>query len=225
MVVDLTHNVEPSMQAYPGDPPIFSKDQSITVEEHGFSIQVLHIGTHAGTHIDAPSHCVTGAPATHEVDLSALVGPALVVNVTGLNPREEITLAHLEKFQDQLSSGQSRIVLFHTGWSQYWKTPKYIEHPYLTTEVVRKLLDLGVRVIGIDTLSVDRTASDGELGIVTDSFPVHHAVLGAGSYLVENLNNLAAIQNGSFVVSFFPLKIVGGDGSPIRAVAWKAGLH
>jgi len=231
MILDLSHDIEPTMQTYPGDPP-FRKDQSLTVDECGFSVQLLHMGTHAGTHIDAPSHCVDKALAIHEVDLSVLVGPALVVDVSGLKPREEITMKHLRggqvegrasdgiNYLAQLSSGSYRIVLFRTGWCQYWKTDRYVESPYLTEEVARTLLDYGVRVIGVDTLSPDFTAREDE---EPGKFPVHHTVLGAGGYIVENLRNLDAILNGEYVVSLLPLKVVGGDGCPIRAVAWKKG--
>jgi kynurenine formamidase len=218
MIIDLSQEIEPTMQIYPGD-PLFTKEQTLTIEKVGCSVQLLHIGTHAGTHIDAPSHFIANGMAVDQLNLSVLVGPAFVVDVTNLQPREEITLKHLENHLPHLSSESSRIVLFRTDWCQYWKTPKYLEHPYLSAAVAEKLMELGAKVIGVDFLNPDKTPLEGaEYG----GAPVHHAILGKGGYIVENLKNLARIQSNSYTVSLLPLRVVGGDGCPIRAVAWES---
>src|ERR1700753_1453130 len=98
MIIDLTHPIEPTMQIYPGDAP-FAKGQLITVSKEGFSVQLLHLGTHAGTHIDAPSHRIEGGQSVDRIDLDELVGRAFVIDLTrvGVGPREEIDLKKIEK--------------------------------------------------------------------------------------------------------------------------------
>ena len=91
----------------------------------------------------------------------------------------------------------------------------YYDHPFLEVEAAKRLLELGVKVIGVDTLSPDETRVDGSF----PDFAVHHAVLGAGAVIAENLTNLEAIQTGDWLVSLVPLKLGGLDGSPIRAFA------
>ena len=91
----------------------------------------------------------------------------------------------------------------------------YYDHPFLEVEAVKRLLELGVKVIGVDTLSPSETRTDGSF----PDFAVHHAVLGAGAVIAKNLNNLEAID---WLVSLVPLKLGGLDGSPIRAFASSA---
>ena len=110
-----------------------------------------------------------------------------------------------------------RIVIIHTGWSKYWKTGEYLNHPFIDVQAARKLLELGVLLLAIDTLSPDETVPDGQEG----DFGVHDAILGSGGMIVENLTGLDKLPKDKDIrVSFLPLKLGDCDGSPIRAVAW-----
>jgi kynurenine formamidase len=111
------------------------------------------------------------------------------------------------------------ILLLRTGWSDHWCTPKYLDHPILGQAAAERIMATGVRVVGIDTFSPDETRADGTAG--AGGFSAHEAILGCGWIIIENLRNLDQLQTDGFMVSFLPLNIKGGDGSPVRAVAWK----
>lgn len=213
-LVDLSHPLEPGMQVFPGDPPVgFRLAASFPAD--GFQVTDLHLGTHSGTHLDSPLHTVHGGAPVDEIDLASLVGPAHIVHVPGRGPQEVIRWGHVRPQLDGLPP--DTIVLFRTGWSQYFGTPRYLEHPVLDVEVAEHLLRAGTRVIGVDTLNPDRTPGPASTGPL--DLPVHAAVLGAGGAILENLTNLDAVTWADPLLSALPLRLRGLDGSPVRAVA------
>ncbi|KAI0087108.1 putative cyclase [Irpex rosettiformis] len=225
-VVDLSQILNKDTPAYPGD-TCFSSCPHLTFSEHGVRVQKISIGTHTGTHIDVPSHFIDEGKTVEQVSLSWLVGPAVVIDLTqtgrdkDLQKRETIGLDDLKPYESRIKryidSGETPIVLLRTGWSKYWATEDYIPHPFVAPHAAQWLVDVGVRVLGIDTFSPDETVVDSSDFVTA----VHKIVLGAGAVIVENLTNLAAIQEGEWVVSVVPLKLEGADGSPIRACAWR----
>lgn len=232
-IFDLSHPIEPTMQIYPGD-PVFACHPAATVEKHGYNVTSLSMGSHTGTHLDAPYHFFEGGKKVDELPLEDLVGPAVVIRADRggqqLEPRQPITWEELgrrdpESFQKLEKSARGvRIALIRTGWSVHWKTPQYLEHPFLERQVAEELLRRGVRVLGVDTLSPDETpAQEGEGSEGEGGFGVHDVLLREGAMIVENLRGLEELpdlEGRSLVASFLPLKIEGCDGSPIRAVAW-----
>jgi kynurenine formamidase len=108
-----------------------------------------------------------------------------------------------------------RILLVHTGWSEYFGTERYYDHPYLDGDVARRLMDLGVRTVGIDALNPDETVLDGP----PSDFAVHHTISAAGGVIAENLARLADIDFADPLVSLLPIKLGGADGAPVRAIA------
>jgi kynurenine formamidase len=213
-VVDLTHPIRPGMQVYPGDPEV-RIEPAATVEHDGVAVAALHLGSHTGTHLDAPLHSVAGGEPIDTVDVRRLFGPARVVDATGMAPRQPITL---EAVRDRIAAVEpGEIVLFRTDWSQWFGTAHYLAHPFLHADVARALLDAGVRVLGVDALNPDRTP-EGDEG-ANLHLPVHDAFLGAGGLILENLTNLADVQWQRPWLVALPLRIAGGDGSPVRAVA------
>ncbi|KAH9856748.1 putative cyclase [Lenzites betulinus] len=219
--IDLTYTLDENVPIYPGD-PAFSCCPTQTIPNDGINLHAISLGSHTGTHVDAPYHFVEDGARIDEVPLSAFIGNAVVVDLTQKTSRELITWADISSYTElicrktQLPNGV--FVLLHTGWSRYWQSPTFFDHPFLTHDASQRLLDLGVKLIGVDTLSPDETHVDGS----TTDFGVHHAVLGAGALIAENLTNLEAIQTGDWLVSLMPLKLKGCDGSPVRAFAWRA---
>ncbi|KZT41931.1 arylformamidase [Sistotremastrum suecicum HHB10207 ss-3] len=219
---DLTHILDSSIPVYPGDPK-FSAEPIATVPKDGYHVSHLSLGTHSGTHLDAPSHFIEGATTVHQLDLSLLVGPATVVDVSFKNAHESITwddISHqLSQKESELLSRSGRkptILLLYTGWSRFWRSPQYFDHPFLDGDAAERVIEAGYRVVGIDGMSLDQTKLDGS----EVSFAAHYAVLGAGGIIVENLTSLETIKDKDVIVSLLPLNIREGDGSPIRAVAW-----
>ncbi|KAI0710300.1 putative cyclase [Cerioporus squamosus] len=217
--VDLTHHLNGDTQVYPGDPCYFCSPV-LTIPKDGMNVQSISLGSHTGTHIDAPYHFVEEGLTVEQIPLSTFMGNAVVVDVTSKGPKERIEWADISAHEDAIRHKATLehgvFVFLRTGWPQYWGTDKYHDHPFLERDAAKKLLELEVKVIGVDSLSPDETRLDGG----TPDFGVHEVVLGAGAILAENLTNLHAIQTGDWIVSLAPLKLDGCDGSPVRAFAW-----
>ena len=210
-LVDLSHRLDEGVQVYPGD-PVFRTSSAATVDADGFNVQHVAMGSHTGTHVDAPFHFFADGARIDELDLGLFVGPAVIVDVRGRAPRERITWADLAPHAERMGPG--RIVLLHTGWSAHFRTERYLDHPFLDGEAAERVLATGVRTLGVDALNPDETVLDG-----AGDFSVHEAVLGAGGVIAENLTNLAAIDGADPLVSLLPLSLASADGAPVRAVA------
>jgi kynurenine formamidase len=137
-----------------------------------------------------------------------------VVDVTGLAPRTPITWEHLAPAADAFGPGV--IVLLRTGWDVHRASDTYFTHPFLDGGACARLLDLGVRTIGIDAINIDETPA-GDLDL--ERFRCHAQISAAGGVIVENLAGLDAIDFPAPVISVLPLRLAGGDGAPARAVA------
>lgn len=251
-MIDLSRPIRAGMSVYPGDPAVVLRP-ALTIERDGVAVTALSLGSHTGTHVDAPAHFVAGARTAADIAPDELCGVALVLHVPGLAPGtaigpQELGLsrflgagADTEGEAEVAARGSvPRIVLIDTGWDQYFKTALAFDHPYLTAEAVAALWDLGMRVLGVDTLSPDRTAATGAepvgaagatgVGVVGaagglagegDQFAAHRIVLGGDGLIVENLRNLGALGDVADVTMLaLP---VDGDGAPVRAVATFAG--
>ena len=206
--VDLTQPLEPGVPAYPGDPE-FRTEPALTLERDGCNVLAVHLGSHTGTHVDAPFHVRADGARLEELPWELLTGPAVVVDVSRAAPRAALRWDDLAPHAAALRPGA--VVLLRTGWSRYWRDGRYLEHPWLTADAARRLLGTGVRTLGVDCLSPD---PPGRLD-------VHAAVLGAGGVIVENLTGLDALTGLLDPhVGFFPLPLAAADGAPVRAVGW-----
>ncbi|KAH7928648.1 putative cyclase [Leucogyrophana mollusca] len=215
-MIDLTHTLTTSapMPACNGH-PTYSATQVSSLPEHDSNVTALSLGSHTGTHIDAPYHFIANGSTVDRLDLQSLVGRAVVVDVRGKKAHEKVTWGDISKCEGKMNKGM--IVLICTGWSQYWGEPNYMDHPYLDDNAAAEMVRRGVRVIGVDTMSPD------EMNVGCSDHGVHHVVLGAGGAIAENLCNLEIVlEMDEPVVSLLPLKLDSCDGSPIRAVAWPA---
>ncbi|KAJ3551616.1 hypothetical protein NM688_g4598 [Phlebia brevispora] len=219
--VDLSHSLDSKMSTYPGDPK-FSCCPALTIEKDEVNVQSLSLGTHSGTHIDAPYHFFQDGQTVDNIMLSCCKAPVFVVDVTSKQPRERVSWADISALEDDLRDAisQGAMVLFQTGWSKYWGREAYFHHPFLDGEVARRLVDMGVQFIGIDTLSPDETHPEAQESVEMD-FTVHKILLSANVVIAENLTNLEEIRHGRWVACIAPLKISGADGSPVRAFAWR----
>ncbi|EIW80222.1 putative cyclase [Coniophora puteana RWD-64-598 SS2] len=214
MIVDLTHTLSTTgpMSAWPGH-PTYSAVQTCCIPPDPSNVHAISLGTHTGTHIDAPFHFVPHGAKVAELDLALLVARAVVVDVRGKEPCGAISWGDLERWEAQITEGV--VVIFCTGWSRYWGQPDYANHPYVEVEVAEKLVARGVRVIGSDTFSPDQHQNDR----APDE--VHRVILGNGGVIAENLCNLEqALDLEAPTISLLPLKLDAGDGAPVRAVVW-----
>jgi kynurenine formamidase len=211
--------VRTGMQVYPGDPPV-AVEPAARLAVDGVNVLAVHAGSHTGTHVDAPSHLVSGGASLDELDLALFHGPAVLADLRGLPPRGAIDWPRLARYAPRLRPGV--VLVLHTGWSAYYGTPGYLDHPWLTRSAAEGLVATGVRTVALDALSPDPTPSGEQCASVepADPFPAHQVLLGAGAVIVENLTNVAALAElADPVLSCFPLALAGADGAPVRAVA------
>ena len=212
-IVDLSHRVDEDTQVFPGDPrPHF--EPATTIENDGANVLSLHIGSHSGTHVDAPYHFVEDGARIDEMDPELFIGPAVIMDVRGKEPREHITAEDLQPYEDQLLEGVIAVV--RTGWYKHYGTPHYYDHPFLDRQAARLILGSGVRTVAIDALNVDETVLEGQN---PEGYPVHDLICGAGGIIAENLTNLGNVDFPDPIVSLLPVKLAGSDGAPVRAVA------
>ena len=219
---DLTHEIETGMQTYPGDPAV-SVTAAATVETDGYAVQRVELGSHTGTHVDAPAHVLADGRTVDEFPPAAFVFDAVRVDCRELDAREAIPAARVPTGTD------ADCVVFDTGWATHWGTARYRDHPYLAPAAGRACAAAGLAV-GTDTLSPDPTpsadadargaAESTAAADEPDGVPVHEAVLGADRPILENLTNLAGLDR--FELRALPLAL-GGDGAPVRAVAVESG--
>ena len=206
MLADLTHPITADCPVYPGSPaPRLTP--AATLEHDGYRETLLTIGSHTGTHMDAPRHLLPRGVALDALPPDRFCGSAAVADVTGLTA---VTPDFLRALEPRLR--QAEFLLLRSGYDQYWGTERYFDdaYPVLTEEAARYLLTFSLKGVGVDSLSVDRLAGD---------LPIHRILLGGGLVLVENLQ-LSPLAGTDTVQFFaFPLSYANADGAPVRAVA------
>jgi len=207
-VVDLTHPITEGMPVYPGtEPPVLR--QANTVERNGFAETLVRMYSHTGTHIDAPSHMVAGAPTLDSFGAGQFVGQACAIDVSAPG-HTEIRQPVLEAHAASIAGCE--FILLHTGWSRYWGDPRYFAgFPVLSCDATRWLIARGLKGVGFDAMSADPVGAS--------EFSNHLAFFRAGLILIENLTGLEALVGKTFLFSCLPLALPNADGSPVRAVA------
>lgn len=193
-IVDLTRPIEPGMSVYPGDPEVRFHPHS-GYSEHGFRVTGLELGTHAGTHLDAPAHFLPAGATVDALPLEKLVGAARVID-----PDAPI-----------LSFARGERVLIRSGWGSRWGQPGYFtEFTGMTADLAERLAAAPVALVGLETPTLHpEWEEDARL---------HRLLLERGIVLVENLANLDALPE-RFGLAALPLPLRGLDGSPCRVLA------
>lgn len=208
MIYDISVPLSSGIPTYPGDPKIDIQDWRSLAGGDGANVSVLHIGAHTGTHVDAPSHFIEGAPRVEFLPLDVLMGEAEVIEVPS-----ELNSIDLGFIREHWTSEVKR-VLFKTRNSSLWKTAGACfeqEYVHLELEAAKHLVEHGVRLVGIDYLSIEQFSQEGH--------PTHLALLSKEVIIVEGLN-LSGVPAGKYELICLPLRISGGlgDGAPARAV-------
>jgi arylformamidase len=193
------------MPVYEGDPGIEIKAWSALAKGNSSNVSVLQFGAHTGTHVDAPAHFIEGARRIDALSLESLIGPARVVLV----PDEMLEID--PGFLNTCNLEGVERVLFHTRNSKFWNEGFRKDFTHLSPEAAEKLVDLGVKLVGTDYLSIEKFHSGHHR--------THLALLSKNVIIVEGLN-LTGIEAGDYELICLPLRIAegSGDGSPARAV-------
>jgi kynurenine formamidase len=217
--VDLTYLLHNGMMTYPTHYHPFTE----IVQLGRFGIEEresrrVTLGTHTGTHCDAPRHFVPGGETVENLDLDVLIGPAFVVDFSHAAP---LQMFDVDDFTTQLGDRQPERIVMHFGWDKHWGNLQkfYNENPYISDAAAQWMVDNGVRLLAMDTPMPD-SPKHGR-GTDNDS-PCHRILLGNGVVLVEYLCNLGALTRPDIELIVLPLKIKDGDGSPVRCVAIEA---
>jgi arylformamidase len=201
---DISLPLRPGMIVYPGDSPLSLQRSHEIACGDAYNLTRLQLSAHAGTHVDAPLHFIDGAAGVTELPLAALVGPAWVVDATGISADiDAMTLAQLD-----VPDGSARL-LFKTPNSRLWDrrdfTPDFFG---ITADAAAVLVARGVRLVGIDYLS---------LAPASDPAAAHVVLLEAGVVILEGID-LRAVEPGSYKLLCLPLLIEGCEGAPARAL-------
>ncbi len=182
-----------------------------TVERDGVDVSEIFMSSHTGTHFDAPKHFVGEGQSVDKVNWETFIGEAVVLDLTQLEAKHEISREDLEPFAAKIRPKD--IVLLHTGSDKWLNKPEYATHyPYIGPSAARWLVEKRISAVGVDFLAVDALSKEPL------SLDAHTTLLGAGIGIVECLANLEAIQSERSLFVAAPLKIEGGDASPVRAL-------
>lgn len=191
MLIDITSLLNQNTKIYPGDPE-FKLKQIFTIEKDGFNLCGLSLGTHTGTHIDAPLHFFNSKESIADLDLKYLITNAIVVDVSGLNSIDE-------KFISGLSLNGINSILFKTDRKDI----------YLTKTGAQYIAGKGILIVATECLDIEDDTDN--------TFSVHKTLLSNNVLIVENID-LRNVKPGIYKFYCFPLKIENADGSPVRAV-------
>jgi len=202
--IDVSVPVHNGMVHWPGDPPY--RIQHVHDQKKGdvCTVSRVGMGVHTGTHMDAPRHFIEGAATIDEMPLDATLGPARVIQI-----RDKKSIHREELLEYQIENNER--VLFKTGNSDHlWNKDEFDEDfIFIARDGAEYLAECGVRSVGVDYLSVG--------GFREDAVETHQTLLGAGIWIIEGLN-LSGVEPGLYEMICLPLKLIGSEGAPARAI-------
>lgn len=211
-LIDLSHTITDGLLTYPGLPGPVITDHLSRVDSRdryapGYEFQIGRIDmvANTGTYLDTPFHRFAEGHDLAGLDLARVAGVPGVLVVT-----DELTIGgHVLDGVDVAG----RAVLFATGWDRHWGTEEYGNpaHPHLGVDLVTRLVESGVAVVGIDSVNIDDTR--------TGERPVHTGLLGAGIPIVEHLRGLDQLRGTTFTFTAVPPAVAGMGTFPVRAFA------
>lgn len=227
-IIDLSYAINDKLVSWPGDPKVFEAKVNANIEKDGYFTRSFWMLEHYGTHLDAPAHFPPGKLTVEQITPEKFFGPAVVLDIRAeadKNADYQLSPSVIEAWEKR--NGRipaSAIVLLRTGWASRWPdTQRYrntdakgaMHFPGFSTDAAKILLDRKISGLGCDTLSIDP-------GNSTD-FPVHHLVLGANVYQLENLRDLSALPEAGAFLIVAPIMLDGGSGGAVRVFALISG--
>jgi arylformamidase len=202
-LLDVSVPLRQGLPTYPNNPPFELHPIKRIADGGSSNVSRLVMGTHTGTHVDAPRHFIDDGAGVEALPLNLLIGRARVVEIT---KRGGITA-------DDLAAAGLREdlrVLFRTPNSALWNSDVFHDdYTHLTDAGARYLVEQGVRVVGIDYLSIEQFKKPGA--------PAHRTLLSNDVIIIEGLN-LAEAEPGMYEMYCLPLAVTGGDGAPARVI-------
>jgi arylformamidase len=204
-IIDISVPISSQMPTWPGNPATQISAFKRIAQGASSNVSQVMLGSHTGTHVDAPRHFLDGRAGVDELPLDVLIGPCRVLELpdaTGITADDLRAAA--------AGSPPGARLLLKTRNSALWDgRPFSSDFAHLTPDGAEWLVAAGVRLVGIDYLSIERFKAQGA--------PVHHILLGADVVIIEGLN-LANVTAGPYEMICLPLKLAGADGAPARVV-------
>ncbi len=204
-VIDLTLPITKAMGGVSIEP-------AKTVAADGWNASTLSLYSHSGTHMDAPFHFEVNPQTIDRILPSRFISKAWVVDVTSIQPKEEIRISHMATVMNRFKAGES--LLLHTGWSKKLGTDAYRNGlPRISKELALWMGEKGVNILGVEPPSV---ADVNNLKEVTE---IHTILMQSDIIIVEGLTNLDTLTQDHVTLIALPLKVKDGDGAPARVLA------
>jgi arylformamidase len=201
---DVSVPIRSEMPTWPGDPPVWVREVEAFEQEDPARVSVLSMGSHTGTHLDAPAHYLRDGATIDEIDPGVGLGPAHVLHV------EDAAIVEPDHFADLDLDGIERLLIRTRNSPALWEEDDFVDtFAHLSTEAAEHLAEADLDLVGIDYLSV--------AGYQLNETPVHRALLETGTWILEGLN-LAGVPEGEVELACLPLKVDGCDGAPARAL-------
>jgi len=202
-LIDVTVPLDANLPNYPGNTPFTLEPIKRLARGDSSNVSSLHMSAHAGTHVDAPRHFFDQGAGTDGLPLEMLLGRTRVIEITSRRGIGADELAGVDLSEDVR-------VLIKTSNSRLWGNAEFHQDYVGVTESgARHLIEHGIKVVGVDYLSVEEFKKPGA--------PAHHVLLGGGTIVIEGLN-LRDVETGIYEMICLPLRIVGADGAPARVV-------
>jgi len=207
-IYDVSLRLSSATPTYPGDPGIEIQQWRALARGDAANVSLINFGLHSGTHVDAPAHFIEGGTRVESLPLESLIGEAEVVEVGG-----HVRVIDENFVAANCSRGSQRI-LFKTRNSAFWNDNQSgfrEDFTYIEPGAARRLAESGIKLVGIDYLSVEEFKSE--------DYGTHLALLSRGVVIVEGLD-LRAVPGGFYELICLPLKIAegSGDGAPARVI-------
>lgn len=201
--IDISVTIKSKMVRWPSDPLVQIRRTKDMDKGDNNNVSLISMGSHTGTHMDAPRHFFAKGKSLDKMPLSVTVGPARVLAIKNA---QCITAQELRR--SRIKRGER--IIFKTRNSSFWKTNVFQEEfVYISLEAAKYLSQVGISVVGADYLSVGGYQKDGA--------KTHKTILGRGIWIIEGLN-LFGVKPGNYDLICLPLKILDSDGAPARAI-------
>jgi arylformamidase len=207
-IYDVSVPLSAATPTYPGDPGIEITNWLTLANGDTANVSLMKFSLHSGTHVDAPSHFIAGGAKVDSLPWESLLGEAQVIEVP-----DDVRIID-RRFVDANCTGRSQRILFKTRNSTFWDNRQEgfrEDYVYIDHDAARWLVETGIKLVGIDYLSVEQFKSN--------TFETHHAFLSNGVVILESLD-LRGVPSGVYELLCLPLKITGGsgDGAPARVI-------
>lgn len=218
-IVDLSLGIHDGMITYPTSSHVkFESSIVARIPIEGRETRKFTMGSHCGTHVDAPRHFVENGLTVDHYDVNDLIGEGYLIDLGVVEPQKVIETVD---FQNQLELAKqkgAKRLLFRANWSRFWNTKQYYKDwPYFSIEAMDLIIKSGIKLIGLDFPSPDSAYFGDDCSL--DS-PNHKKLFEAKIILVEYLTNLDQLSKGPIFLMVMPLKLLGFDGAPSRVTAY-----